>query len=112
MKNLEIYKGILDEFNDVETALNSTLLISANCVLVPTDEEIETLGSYASRLNVVWDEILWEVPSSKRELCKQIANAHYDYDLSRYMSGLGGCTPKSYKEIINKQCNPDGIDYE
>ena len=101
MKNLSVYNDIFKEFDDQEIALNATILISINCAIYPTDDELFTNGLYVDRLKEYFDTVLWELPQEKRELCLKIWKAHHTYNICKDLNGLGGCVKKSYKEIIN-----------
>ncbi len=98
MNNLKTYKNILKEY-DEDIALNATILIGINVALTPTNIEMVTHGLYTERLNKLWDSVLWELPEDTRKICKRIAAVHHDYEISHEMDGLGGCVPKTYREL-------------
>lgn len=102
MTNQEIFNIIRNEFTE-EIAINATILISINMTLTPLDEEMVTYDLYTTRLKSQFMDVLWRLDDEKQDLCMKIWKAWHTFEVCHDLDGLGGCTKKPLKELIDIQ---------
>ncbi len=101
MKMPYIYDMINKDFGHV-IALYSTVLISSGVIISPSYKDLSDPVSREKKLLKSFDNLLWELDEKDRALCLKIRSLWYDFETCKMLHGLGGCTKKTLKELVEE----------
>lgn len=106
------YKLLLEvvesEFNK-DIAVLVVIAVAHNLSMKPKKSDLKISGQYTERLNRKTRRLMDELTNEEFNLVIDIRNAWHEYISRIEMKGIGGCTVKTLREIIqdskNKACN-------
>lgn len=101
MRYKNLYDNLLDEF-DAEIALCVVQIYTINMLLPIRKSEMLKPGSREKRITKKARKLLWEIDSHIVEQAIELWKNCYDWETGQALYGLGGCTKKTFKELLTK----------
>ena len=96
MNYKKLYAAVKDEYSD-DIALSVCIAYSIHMQTDIEDEDLTESGRYQKRIEEQIRHVLWE--NDNIDLIIDIESRVYTWEICQEMDGLGGCTPKLFKEI-------------
>jgi hypothetical protein len=93
----KLYAAVKEEYSE-DIALSVCIAYSIHLNLkIEDDDDMTDSGRYQKRIEENIRSVLWE--NDDIDLIIDLESRVYEWDISNSLSGLGGCTPKLFKEI-------------
>ena len=96
MNYKKLYAAVKDEYSD-DIALSVCIAYSIHMQTDIEDEDLTESGRYQKRIEEQIRYVLWE--NNDIDLIIDIESRVYTWQICQEMDGLGGCTPKLFKDI-------------
>ena len=110
MNYKKLYDAVKDEYSD-DIALSVCIAYSIHMQTDIEDEDLTESGRYQKRYHKRVEEnireVLWE--NDDIDLIIDIESRVYTWQVCQEMDGLGGCTPKLFKDIKGSS-SPNAIE--
>lgn len=96
MNHFKIFNAISEELGP-QVALHAVQIMSINLTIDWTDEFIDNPTTVIKQKA---KELLWELSESDFEFSFKVYQCIHDWDCRQVLQGLGGCKPKTFKELL------------
>ena len=96
MNYKKLYAAVKDEYSD-DIALSVCIAYSIHMQTDIEDEDLTDSGRYQKRIEEQIRYVLWE--DDDIDLIIDFESRVYTWQVFQEMDGLGGCTPKLFKDI-------------
>ena len=104
MKYADVYEAIEVEYGS-EVALTTCQVLAIAMSTKVKRKDLSEKGRYSKRIKKKANDALWEVDEGQRELAIRLWLKVHDWSTGIAMEGLGGCTRKSFKELLQNADN-------
>ena len=97
------YKRLYDAVNaefDAEIALAVVQIVTINLTIKVKKKDFLTEGSLRERILKKAKKLLWQLDDDTFDLAVKIFDVYPSWNTRQEMHGLGGCTVKSFKELL------------
>lgn len=91
-----LYAAVKEEYCD-DIALSVCIAFSIHMQTKIEEEDLTESGRYQKRIEENIRDVLWE--NDNIDLVIDLESRVYEWDISNALDGIGGCTPKLFKEI-------------
>lgn len=97
----KLYDAVKSEFND-DIALTVVQILTINLsTKVKKKDMIE--GGFRDKVLTKAKKVLWQVDNDTYELAVKIWDVYPSWDTRQSFHGLGGCTIKTFKELLDDE---------
>lgn len=94
-----IYNSLALEFN-AKIALAVVQIVSLHLSSKIRPEHLLDAGSFLIDLKSEAKKLLWQMPDNDFELAFKLSNLCNDWQTRQQLQGLGGCVPKTFRELL------------
>lgn len=102
---VKLYDAVKAEFND-EIALSVVQILTINHSVKPKKKDMVTKGLFRDKILKKSKKVLWEVDDDTYDLAVKIWDVVPSWETRQEFNGLGGCTIKCFKELLDDNNNP------
>jgi hypothetical protein len=101
MDNVKIYDAINQEFGPV-IALSVVQINTINLTSKVKKKDLTQSSNRTKRILKKAEKVLWELPVDDYNLIVSLWKVLHDWDVKQSLAGLGGCTAKTFTELLAK----------
>jgi hypothetical protein len=99
MNFLKLHEAIKSEFGE-EKALHVCIMVAIGLSIKPKKRDFISPGSYTNKILKKSRQVLWELNDKEFNEVTEIFNTVHEWEIRQSMEGIGGCTKKTFKEIL------------
>lgn len=93
----EIYQAVEQDYG------HEVALLTIQMLTIQMSTKIKNIETHCVKVENKINRTLWECSSSADyELALKCWKVSYEWDIGQSLEGLGGCTKKTFKELIGK----------
>ena len=92
----KLYAAVREEYSE-DIALSVCIAFSIHIQTEIEEEDLTDSGRYQKRIEENIRDVLWE--NDDIDLIIDLESRVYEWDNSNALDGIGGCTPKLFKDI-------------
>ncbi len=97
----ELFIELNREFSE-DISLGVCIAAGIHMITNASEKDFYEKGRYAKKVNKKIRKALWEYSKDDIKLILDIESKIHDWEFCRTLEGLGGCTRKTFKELIGK----------
>lgn len=101
MQLQEVFHLVRDEYSEA-IALRVFAIYCVQQSQKATTKDLVEPGRFAQRQRKRAGQLLWSDTDQEFNEAYAIAQALHDYDVARALSGLGGATPKTLRQLVHQ----------
>ena len=102
MRRIELFEALVAEDFSVQTAINVVAIHTIHLSMHLKKSDIEVLNGFKDRLTKKARKALWEESDEDFDVAFKLAMAIMAFETSNALQGLGGCVPKTFRELIGE----------
>lgn len=100
MDYLRVYNAIVSEGFKPLVAISVVQIMTINMTLRTNFKDLKEPGRFEKRILKKASKALWELSDSDFSESVALWKACYDWEIGQDFNGLGGCTTRTFRELV------------
>jgi len=102
MNPIPLFNQVKKEF-DEKTAIVVSCIYAIHICKKVKKKHLKSGSLFTEELTKLFRDSFYELEESELEFCIEVWDCIYDWTIGQSLGGLGGCEPKTFKELLKEK---------